>query len=781
MARILRRARHLPRGLVATTVTALVASLGAPLATAAPVAAEPLPQPAVQRQGESVLDPAARGNVTYAATANVASYQQDALLTHGNHQYAAWYAGDRQVVVARRALPHGTWSSLRLDAVLWADDSHNTITLGISPADGRLHIALATHGSHVRYVRSLPGLVGGSRPWRSTSFEPLLGHLPGAVGKPRGWTYPTFELHRGALFLTWRDGTPRRGEQALARYEPATGWRHLGSFTGPGGEWTGDHGTSTSRYSYLHGFTSNPHTGDLEITWTWRENASAQDPRCRATPANRDLGYARSPDDGKTWLNDKGQVIGVTGENMITTLDDHVVVPIDVTAGMINQESQAVDSAGRMHVLTSQLDDEALASLGGCLAGDYYAQRATHARPVHHWRAADGWRSTMLPMGIGTGGRSQLAFGADDTAFVVLPDGRIAAASAADEWQTWRIVFTSADVDSISEQSLDRSRLVGDGVLSVLRQGTGVPRHAHSPLVVADFTLSSDGPALGSDRGRTSAPAPVPYAGSAPLSAQVAATSSQPNLLAHFAVDGDRDTFWASGDAVVQVREGVRWVMPRDATEAVGGGATPQRPQVLDVVWPTPRWVGAVTVDPAGRRGPAAWRLEGRRVGKQAGQWVTLRQVSSQAAARRSFTLPRTQVDAVRFVVTGGHDPQTVRIAELDLADRTPDNRVTILKVVRQPRRGKARLRVRLPEAGVARVLRRPGVKPQRVNRAAGGRTVLRVVPRGKVAKKLSVRACRATAKRRVARTVAVRVRFRPTGGTRRTVVRKVRLVRACG
>lgn len=792
MARTHRRGRSVPVALVLAApalVATLVASLVTVLAVAltvtvptAPAAAEPAaqsePQPAVQRLGETVLDPAARGNVTYAATANVASYQQDALLTHGDQQFAAWYAGDRQVVVARRTLPAGRWRSLRLDAALWADDSHNTITLGVSPSDGRLHVALATHGAHVRYVRSLPGLVSGALPWRSTSFEPLLGHLPGAVGKPRGWTYPTFELHRGDLLLTWRDGTASRGEQALARYDAAHGWRHLGAFTGPGGAWSSPHGTSTSRYSYLHGFTSNPVTGDLEISWTWRENASAQDPRCRATPANRDLGYARSDDGGLTWRNDAGQVIGRTGTaDVITTDDPHVVVPVDVTAGMINQESQAVDSAGRLHVLTSQLDDEALAAVGGCLSGDYYAQRAAHAHPVHHWRDTDGWHSTTLPVPLGTGGRSQLVFGVDDTAYVVLPDGRLAAASAADDWQTWRIVFTAADVDSISEQSLDRRRLAHDGVLSVLRQGTGVPRHAHSPLVVADFALSGDGPAPGSDTGQVRAPAPMPYAGSAPLGVQLTATSAHPNLPAHFAVDGDPGTAWATGSPVVSIVEGAEWVLPGDAAEAVDGGATVGRPQVLDLAWPTPRWIGSVTLDPGGRRGPAVWRIEGR---AGAGEWVTLREVT-QPTAPRSYPLPRTRLDAVRLVVTAGHDPRTVRVAELALTDRTPDNLVSLTGVTREPRRARARLHATVPEAGVLQVLRTPGVKPHRLTPASGGRTTLVVTPRGAAAKQLSLRACRATRSRTVAVRVEVAVRFTPTGGAQRTVVRGVRLVRRCG
>ena len=66
---------------------------------------------------------------------------------------------------------------------------------------------------------------------------------------------------------------------------------------------------------------------------------------------NHDLGYARSPDGGITWLNNDGVKIGETGTSDLISIDDpHVVVPIAINRGLINQETQAFDGEGRLHV-----------------------------------------------------------------------------------------------------------------------------------------------------------------------------------------------------------------------------------------------------------------------------------------------------------------------------------------------------------------------------------------------------------------------------------------------
>jgi BNR repeat-containing family member len=472
-------------------------------------------RPDVQRLGDRILDPAARGNVTYENTANVASYQQDGVFTYRGWQYTAWYRDSRRAVISRRRLPAGAWRSIELDYDLYSDDSHNTIAMAVTPSDGRIHVAFPTHANAIRYTRSVPGVA--DRPsrvrWSSRLFEPTRDSLPGAPEAPVTYTYPQFEPVDGRMLLTWRDGSSDNGRQALLRYDDAAAgtWTFLGLFTGSTGTYTSEYGSSTSRYGYLHGFTANPLNGNLEIAFTWRERGTAW---CApAGVGNHDLGYAYSPDGGMTWRNNDRARIGVTGIDPISLDDPHVVVEQPIDRGLINQEAQAFDSRGRLHVMTSMVPERDLPGLGGCVS-DFYPQRAALARPSHHWRDARGtWHTVELPTRSNSSGRTKLAFDRHDTAYVVLPDARIMAATARSGWSDWTLVFAAADVEAVSELIVDRQRLRRDGVLTVAYQEPGVPAGAPSAFRIADFRLGGGGP----DRPKAVEPEaePVPYEGSA--------------------------------------------------------------------------------------------------------------------------------------------------------------------------------------------------------------------------------------------------------------------------
>src|SRR5579885_455849 len=111
-----------------------------------------------QLESDTLLDPAALYFVSYDGLVNNNSFQQSAILSHAGHQYAAWYTSDRHAVIARRQLPAGAWSHVKLPHALSTDDSHNIISMGVSPADGRLHIAMDTHDNPIHYTVSLAGL-----------------------------------------------------------------------------------------------------------------------------------------------------------------------------------------------------------------------------------------------------------------------------------------------------------------------------------------------------------------------------------------------------------------------------------------------------------------------------------------------------------------------------------------------------------------------------------------------------------------------------------------------
>jgi hypothetical protein len=88
---------------------------------------------------------------------NCYSFQQDGIVSFNGWQYACFYsflqsdalhAGQEPlyVHVARRQLPRGEWEVMVLDDYAQTtDDGHNTVQMGISPADGTIHLSFDHH------------------------------------------------------------------------------------------------------------------------------------------------------------------------------------------------------------------------------------------------------------------------------------------------------------------------------------------------------------------------------------------------------------------------------------------------------------------------------------------------------------------------------------------------------------------------------------------------------------------------------------------------------------
>ncbi len=448
------------RSRLLTVLMAAIAAVVVPIGVATPA----LAAPAVTVLGNTVLDSAGLYFVSYDGLVNNESFQQNGIVSFAGYQYAAWYRSNRNAVLARRSLPSGGWQTLQLSHQLSTDDSHNVISLGISPADGRLHVAMDTHNTRVFYLRSVAGLASSpaSHSWTIAEFgaeQRTLGGLElGSI------TYPQFAITpQNRLQLSYRTGGSGNGVNDIAEYNGGT-WTALGAWTSATGSYSANGATSTTRNMYLHGFT---YAGNrLHATYTWREGNTAV--LCnQGGLANHDTGHVYSDDSGRTWRNDAGTVVGTIGSGQLVSVSSPgtVVDPLSVDHALMNQESQAVDAAGQIHAVISYVPGR----FTQCVSS-YAAQRTSSGRDFHLYRDTSGWHKVEIPVAPNSTGRSQLVFDSADNAYVVMPFGRIITASKASNWTDWTVRYDGAGLNAFGEVIVDRSRLASERVLSILYQ-----------------------------------------------------------------------------------------------------------------------------------------------------------------------------------------------------------------------------------------------------------------------------------------------------------------------
>jgi hypothetical protein len=464
---------------IRVAVIVVASALGESLAVAPAAAAAP--DVIVLR--DTQLDPAALYFVSFDGLVNNASYQQSAILSFAGYQYAAWYTASRDAVVARRRLPAGAWEIAILPHRLSTNDSHNSISLGISPADGRLHVAMDTHDSTVFYIKSEAGLVSApaTRTWAAARFGAVQRTLDGV--ELGAITYPRFIVTpEQRLQLSYRTGRSGNGTMELAEYSGS--WRTLGKWSSATGGYTLHGATSTARNLYLHGITYGP-AGRLHASFTWREDNTAV--LCNTGGlANHDTGYVFSDDRGRTWRNNAGQQVAATGSGTQVGVSSPglVIDPLSVDHGLINQESLAIDSTDTPHVIISYVPGR----FTQCVS-NFVAQRRSSGRVFHLTRNAQGqWRKIEIPIALNAFGRSQIVLDSADNAYVVLPFGRIVTASQASGWTDWTLRFDAATLGAFGEVVIDRSRVASDGVLSILYQRSSSGT-TPSPIRVIDVQI----------------------------------------------------------------------------------------------------------------------------------------------------------------------------------------------------------------------------------------------------------------------------------------------------
>nr|WBO81914.1 BNR repeat-containing protein [Streptomyces sp. SBE_14.2] len=465
------------RTVLATALLAAVATPGTARAAD--------PGPSVTPTGTTTLDAQAIFFVSYDGLVNNNSFQKNALLTYQGHQYAVWYSADRNAVVGRRPLGSSTWSTVKVGHTLRYNDSHNVISMGVSRVDGRLHLNMDSHSDGFTYVKSVAGLMDnpGGLSWTASRFGAPQSTLDG-VTLTSQFTYPQFiATPEGRLQLSYRAGISGNGRNALAEYD-GTKWTALGEWTSSTGTYSSEHGSSTARNMYLHGIDYD-RNGRLHAFFTWREQNGAV--MCNGGGiTNHDTGYVYSDDRGRTWRNNAGTVVGTTGgSDRVAVTDAGLVVdPLNPDHSLMNQESQATDSAGRPHAIVSYVPGR----FGQCTT-NYVANRTANGRAFHVRRNASGtWQKTEIPVPLNSSQRTKLILDKYDNAYAILPFGRIAGASKSSGYSDWTLLYDGAGLNAFGEVVIDETRVAQDNVLSVMYQvkSTGT---APSALRVVDFRL----------------------------------------------------------------------------------------------------------------------------------------------------------------------------------------------------------------------------------------------------------------------------------------------------
>jgi hypothetical protein len=440
----------------------------------------------------------------FAGPMNGTAFQNDILVYHNGWQYTAWYdtvGTDQNVLLARRSIRGpftGAWEKFDTgsdqvngDESAW--DTHNTISLGISKADGVLHMSWDHHGNTLRYRRSITGLTThADKVWNSSQIMAEQNWITNSGTSITSVTYPMFiNTPENTLLFNYRTGGSNNGSNWLASWQSSTeNYASPNLITIKDGTYSGlsNNGgsfTSTSRNAYANGFdfTSD---GTLHYTWTWRESVVA---------SNHDVCYAYSPDRGVKWYNNAGTLIADTslGQRIRVDTPGTVVIPLDCRQQLINQQTQCVDEQGRVHILVYHRRQEPGFewTLGdGPFSGSDTAY-------FHYFRnpATGAWSGSRLPVTYPVGSRPDVETLSNGDIYTVYRSGKelvIAAATAATNYTDWT-VLTTTGTNFGGEPRLDHDRLRTGGVLSVFisEDAPASSTPTPVPLHVLDYATGS--------------------------------------------------------------------------------------------------------------------------------------------------------------------------------------------------------------------------------------------------------------------------------------------------
>ena len=376
----------------------------------------------------------------YAATSvNAAVFRAASVTSDSQYQFAAWYAPDGTVMVARRELaPESGWVVQATDLTGNCADAHNVISLGLDGA-GYLHVSWAQHGVPLRYARS-------RTPYRA-DFE-VTGQMVDA-DLERHVTYPEFRrFSDGDLLFAYRDGSSGNGDLVLNRYDVQQGrWERIQSKLIDG---------QRQRNAYWQMYMDAQDV--IHLSWVWRETWNVE--------TNHDLCYAASRDGGRTWQRSDGTPYALP----ITLETAEVAWEIPQGSELINQTSMTADPQGHPCIATYWRAQ-----------GDSIPQYRLVRHDGRAWSAAQvGTRRT--PFSLSGGGtksipisRPQIVTDGKRTMLIYRDEERGSRVSFAQSrgLRRWRVRDLTQDPVDAWEPSLDYERWKREGVLDLFVQRVG--------------------------------------------------------------------------------------------------------------------------------------------------------------------------------------------------------------------------------------------------------------------------------------------------------------------
>ncbi|TWJ06669.1 putative BNR repeat neuraminidase [Altererythrobacter ishigakiensis] len=415
-------------------------------------------------------------------------------VSYNGFQYVVFYSGrDRTVpreeaasyvVVARRKLGGFAWEySVLEDYEVTSDDAHNRQTIAISEGDGRIHISFDHHNRpKMNYAVTAPGVATDPDyvVWNNEVFTYTenLGRDP---DERLNVTYPSFsQFPGGNLIVYFRSGGSYGGEMRLARYDAAIGrWGEVRNISSRHGTFDGK---ETTRGPYLgdaKAMQVGP-DGSLHASWVFRERPCDYTTSSRSEIfCNHGLFYAKSLDEGRTWLRTDGSQIADTEQGETISIDNIGGPVIEVPKGLGPSNpsiTSTVDQVtGEMHTLLRHLD-----------------RRGGKAFYYHYLGRSDGtWRQTKTNFDGNTA--SLAVVGERLYAFVGRDKGQIYYAERQDEFRKWNRLPIEIDKKRKFDPqggfiTWDLSA-VAQGKVSLLWHREPESRGLSSPLQIFDISL----------------------------------------------------------------------------------------------------------------------------------------------------------------------------------------------------------------------------------------------------------------------------------------------------